>query len=391
MSSFGHISWVSPSQLESNWLPEFFAPRFREVDETLLSGAGEFQRLGDLVRVSGSPRSIAAPPDWLVRRRGGAMSIERPASHDDVTSKRAFWLPLPDECVVLDAMVFHGVGALFWSSTIISGEAVATRSSYVLSPTSKRDIAWLEAAFSDPFVVAQLERASLGGLLPRISVQDLLEVRVPLLQPDKERSASELVRRSLARRREGLRLSRDARNQIVHGAGASAGVPLLTAATFEERIEQFERVLMEREIATPGTAFFIQAARDDQESDLFIPRSIGWRGGGSIDPALAPRCNDDESVNRSWRNWYWNVSEGVEYAVFNGIAGGPELPSQLLTRTVAHPAHLAPPFFGTKVIVPGFAEYRAALESSRDAENELDLADALRLEEDEHGGGGRRR
>ncbi len=382
MSITGHITWVAPERLKRNWLPEYFAPRFRLLDEALL--AGEFQPLGDIVRRSTASASPAATPDWLVRRRGNSMRIERP---EDVTSAAASWTSLPDECLVLHAMVSHGANAAaFWSSRVAGSAAATTSNHYVLVSEGRGDIAWLEAALSDSLVAAQLDRAALGKFLPHITVQDLFEVRVPRLSQEEERSASQLVRRTLSKRIEVLRLSRETRNRFAQYSGSlPVGLPVLTAATFEERIEQFERLLIEDEVTIAGSGFFCQAARDDRGSDLFVIRGIGaaQSGMGSA-PDSDLRCDDDEAVNRYWREWYWDAEGGSGYSVFNSLTGGPDLPSHLLTRTIADPSRLSVPVAGRGVI-PAFSEYRAAIDASRDSELNLDLDAALGVDSDDSG------
>ncbi len=334
MSITGHITWVAPEELERSWLPEYFAPRFRLVDEALL--AGDFQRLGDVVRRSTASTSPAATPDWLVRRRGNSMRIERPEHSEDDMSELAAWTSLPDECLVLHTVGAHGANvAAFWSSGVVGGAAATTQNHYVLVPEARGDIAWLEAALSDPLVATQLDRAALGRSLPHITVQDLFEVRVRRLSQEEERSASELVRRNLAKRNEVLRLSREMQGRFAHPAGSLlGGVPVLTAATFEERIEQFERLLIEEHVITDRSGFFCQATREDQGSDLFVIRGIGAAQSRTDNaPESDLKCNDDETVNRVWREWYWDADGGVDYTLFNSLTGGPDLPSHLLTRS----------------------------------------------------------
>ncbi len=385
MSNTGHITWVAPEQLERNWLPEYFAPRFRVMDEALL--AGKFQRLGDLVRRSTVSTPPAAMPDWLVRRRGNSMRLERPEPSEGDKSELATWLSLPDECLVLHTMVSRGPSvAAFWSSRIVGGTAATTQNHYVLVPETRGDIAWLEAALSDPLVVAQLDRAALGRFLPHITIQDLFEVRIRRFFPEEEGSASELIRRTLAKRSELLRLSREKRNRFdQQSPSLPVGLPVLTAATFEERIEQFERLLIDEDLLADGNGFFCQAAREDHGSDLFVIREIGTTQRSlSSGPGSDLKCDDDEAVNRYWREWYWAEEGGSGYSVFNSLTGGPDLPSHLLTRTIADPSRLRVPVAG-RVVIPAFSDYRSAIDASRDSDLNLDLDAALGTESDDRG------
>lgn len=387
MNSIGHITWVEPERLERSWLPEYFAPRFRQVDEALLSSPDGFGRLGDVVRNVVVPTSPNDLPTWVVRRRGDTMSIERLSRPEEFTERESFWIALPEECVVLDAMVFEdGIAATFWSNKVFGGNAATSRNSFVLVSTGWRDIAWLQEALSEPLVTAQLGRAAIGGVLPRITLAALLEVRIPRLSADEERATSQLVRRSLTKRSEVVRLTAAARNRSAHGRGELAGkVPVLTAATFEQRVEQFERLLLEDQLADYNTGFLVQAAREDRESDLFVIRRIGDIGGGAASKlSLGPdsiRPHEDEEANRTWRRWYWDADSGTDYEVFNAIAGGPHLPTHILARSLADPRYLAPPVPG-RITAPAFAEFRAAIEASRDADAELDLSDALMDQEE---------
>jgi signal transduction histidine kinase len=313
------------------------------------------------------------------------MTIERPSSSMDLTEKKAFWIALPDECVVLSAMTFKDtIAAMFWSNKIFDGAAATTRNCFVLVPTRRRDVAWIESALSDPLVTAQLLRATVGSFLPRISVADLLEIKIRRLSQEEERVKSQLVRKALTKRGELLRLSSAIKNRrTIGGEEFAARVPVLTAATFEQRMEQFERLLIEDKVADRNMGFFVQAARKDHESDLFVINCIGEEIDDASDGAIDLKIlsHENEDANRTWRQWYWDKDSGIDFTIFNAIVGGPELPAHLIIRSVADPERLAVPASGN-ITVPAFAEFQAAIEASQDADGEIDLS-GIFLDQDE--------
>ncbi|MCL5669874.1 MAG: HAMP domain-containing histidine kinase [Acidobacteria bacterium] len=394
MSLMGHTTWVMPESMERSWLPEYFAPRFREVDEALLSQPQKYLRLGDLVRPTIKMTKAGGLPTWVVRRRGRTMSIERPEPSDDLSREEASWMQLPYECLVIHPMAFEGsIAVTFWSKLYFGEDASTIPINYVLTPKGNRDIAWVAGVFSHPFVEAQIERAAaLLGSVSRIQVAELLELRIPKSSPEQERNTSDLVRRTLKKNAERSNLTERNRAlelsprkiHISGGGEIAARAPMLTAATFEQRLEQFERFLIEDQVADNTSGFLAQAARENRESDLFVIRPIGEMdqsqrtvsGRGGLESIL--RSHEDEDVNRAWRRWYWDIGSGINYEVFNSITDGPDLPTHLLLmmRPIFDPRLLSTPIKG-KITVPAFAEYRAAIQASQSFDGETEPSEFL--------------
>ena len=53
---------------------------------------------------------------------------------------------------------------------------------------------------------------------------------------------------------------------------------VLTAATFEDRLSQFESYLLDQQVVDARSAFFVEASTTDRSSDLFVVRSLRVSG-----------------------------------------------------------------------------------------------------------------
>jgi signal transduction histidine kinase len=362
MASNAHMSWVPAAALTSSWLPAHFEPRFLEMEDALRAEPGRYVRLGDVAGMV----SMWPPKDvivsWIVRRRGEQLTLEQ--ASDDVSQ----FVVLPDECLVLHPLVFNGqMATMYWAASVAGGSGATTSTCYALVSRTGVDIAWLEQALKTELVRAQLERASVGGPVPLLRHEDLADVRVPILPFEDQVRAAQRARHELVQDR----------NRILHGEQASPKQHVLTGATHEDRVEQFERLLFEEGFAVPGGAFHVEAIAHQQ--DDWMVRRVGE--GGSSQGVSAERMIVDSTTASDWRTWYFDQSATSPFRVFNALGGGPELPSSFLLPIAAAAAvemgrfieRALPP--GQELRLPTFADFAAAVESGREnGELDLDLA-----------------
>lgn len=350
MNSSGHISWISASALTQSWLPAHFEPRFMALERLLEADPHRYVRLGEVVTAASLWPSGEVSVEWHVVRRGDGLVIE-PAG--DASKKL---VQLPDECVVLHPLVFQGrVAIALWSSRLVGGNGATSSTCYALVSRDGQDVAWLEEALADDVVVTQLERASSGGLVPLLRRSDLLDVRIPNLDFEERLAAGQRARGRLAR---------------MH----RPPVPkhhVLTGASHEERLEQFERILFDEAYTLPGTSFFIQAVKGGSDPSSWTIRPLGQSRGRETTVMPSP----DDAAASWWRAWYWQEPASAEAVVLNSLDGDALFPPELLVRLLDHVA--AEPWHSSyKVRLPLFSDFRAAVESARDEDLDLDLANA---------------
>jgi len=374
-----HISWIPAANVGLDWLAESHAPVFLELERDLARAGDEIRQLGDLVELvpqPQAPRSQSTAP-WVVRNRGDwiveAASVRR--------TLRTL-IPLPSSCVVMNRIFREGLSAFYWSSEVFGGEGCTTFDSViVLRARQGLPIAWLQEELQQPYVALQAaRRASSISAFRRISGRDLLDarIRIPALEEQEARSA--VVASGL----------RTLRNQVVHGAPSAARrirPVTLTAATYEERLAEFESHLLEQGSVRARDGYFVQASTSDRNSDLFLVRTLGARRRElPPDPASTLRPQEDDDVAAVWREWYW-ASDGERTRVFNLLGGEFSIPSFLLARTAIRasysffPQTLRPQTearesaSSSPILLPNFTDYHAALEPHR-ADN-LELASAI--------------
>lgn len=376
MSEGGHVSWISADALAQSWLPVHFAPRFLDLDKQFDARPGEFVRVGDIATVARLWPVGAEQPSWHVVRQGELLGVLAATGASDGLAL------LPDECVVVHPLVLRDqIATAFWSSPLMGGAGATHSTAYALVSKGADDIAWLDAALKDRSAGLQLERAAAGGLVPLVRREDLLNVRIRNLP----RSERELLSRRIRQHRSASRqvsLPFETRGtlaslDIERTPPTATSQPLLTGATHEERLEQFERIMFEEAITGPGSAFFIHAVRSDERSDAFVVRPVGFsppstRGGVH---AVAPTVADDPDASSLWRDWYWSPAQTPPFAVFNSLQGGVILPSAVTTALLeATPPSLRATMDLPTPKLPSFRDFMEAVEASRDGTVDQDHA-----------------
>src|SRR5262249_17880752 len=151
--------------------------------------------------------------------------------------------------------------------SVFPGGGLTQLGMIILRPRGAEPIGWLAHELASDLAQLQLRRSAVGSALPRIEVSSLLDIRVRVPTAEEKRRLSGIVRG---------RLPSKAAFERAHALLVSAkrGVKpfVLTAATFEARLEQFESYLLEQRIVDPQGGFFVEASTTDRSSDLFVVR-----------------------------------------------------------------------------------------------------------------------
>jgi signal transduction histidine kinase len=341
----GFTTWVAPTELSRSWLPRFFAPEFRALDLEMQTAATPLRQLAELVAVAvGSrPLEVEEEVDWVVRPRRGELAMEPWAE----SRSRSGLLRLPPQALLVSRFVTSARPALYWDESLFRGTGATTPEIVVLTSPHGGDIAWLEEELRTRQAVQQMRRQAVGATLPRISTESLLSLQVSSPTVEQQQAMGRRVRTEAERRRQFPM--------------APSVVATLTGATFEERLAQFERMILEQGVVDRDSAYFIEAATQDVNSELFVVRSLGDAAGAfEARPGARLTPQDDPPTSMTWRDWYWSTDVNLTFELFNALDDGPRLPPFLLARTLAHPRLGAYPVTG-EFTLPSFASFVACI------------------------------
>ena len=351
--------WIGAEKLARSWHPAFFSGEFRELDQLFESGELRYRQLGDYASLSHGPtRELSETnAEWIIRFRHGAVVVE-PVSE---ASSREKLQEVPSEALIMGSLLSDQMPVFYWDESTYQGKAVTPISNLIIVPLGDVSIAWLAGELTSRESYIQMRRTSIGLTVPRLVAQVLLELKMPVRSA---KEMSELSQRIIQAnvRNAAFRRTR----QSIQAKRADIRPLLLTGATFEERIKQFEHYLDEQQaISAPRSVFFVEAATNDQQSDLFVVRPIGIRVNNDEEvfySQLEPQ--EDSEVAKNWRAWYWSTDLGDRFSVFNSLIESPVLPAFLLARTTADPLSDRLPFTGRRRL-PGFVDVRSVIEANR--------------------------
>lgn len=368
------FTWVEPELLEPTWHPASFSPDFLGLYRAFEERPAEFVELSRLVVPSPRlpmPRDI---PDGalLVRPRSGHVEV---SPLDPTSPPNHPLVPLPAHAVVVGEVLGPRVATLYWDQEIFGAPGFTTTEATVLQASAgSTELAWLQDELSRSLVLLQLQSKTVASLIPRIRVSDLLSVRVRAL-PERETSA--LSARIIG----GLKEQRRSPGQRkIVGPVRPPATMLLTAASYEGRLEQFERNLLDLYLEHPGDGAFVEALTKDLDADLFAARGLGRRGREA--PRLRSfRVQEDRSTDEQWRKWYWSTHPDHAFDVFNSLAGTRHLPGYLLQRLRQRVLSDGAPTSSDSesLPLPAFAFFEQAIQGHRDEERfaQLDAAEQL--------------
>ena len=346
--------WIAGEALEKSWLPAYFAPEFKELDDLPKKSGDEYVLLDKLVRLHQAipSKTATAKADWLIVDRKGTMVTE--LFHGELGGETV--QVVPNDSLVISPFFSDRLSVCYWEEEIFRGRAVTSARNIVLVPAGSRPIAWLAAELNSRICSLQLRRITAGTAAQEIDPEALLDILVP---GHSKKTLANLVKKV---RRGSFRDAEQARRSLFSADLRSNLQPLiLTGATFEERIRQFENYLLEHKIVSVGDAFFVEASSRGKDSGNFVVRPVGRFGQGDFGPAsnwLQPQ--EDLEELRAWNNWYWDTDPKTRVAIFNTLLREDALPGTLLAKTLANPWSPRSPFSGPRVL-PSFYNYRAAL------------------------------
>ena len=342
------MAWVSPQRLLGRWQPEMFRAEYLELDRQIESW-DIVARLGDLVSIvhNSEPTTDAI---WRVSASSGVTrSFPAPEPSDSFSSRKTV---LPDRAILVTRTWFDEPKALYWDAEIYRGKGVADSHLFVLESKTGDAIGWLLKALASEHGKLQIERCSIGSTFVSISSSDLLDIKIQLPSEQERDRITHVVQDA------------EQQNVIALRSRSLSKSVVLTGRTHEERLEEFEELLVRDFEISPDDIYFIEPATRNRESDLFAVRRIGGERPSAVS-CLVPQ--DIPLASELWKQWFWNSDRRLSHRVFNSFAIDSPLPTHLLL-------HLAPDLPSTiskeveSRLLPGFPTFRDAIIASRNEE-----------------------
>jgi signal transduction histidine kinase len=355
------MAWVSSSDVEECWHPEYFSPEYKVIDETLRDPAVNKLRLEQVLTMMPREQASGGVVDvkWVAIPRMGSITIREEAV-GDLTGATIISRP----SVIVGRNITKGLPVAYYGDDVFQGAAAVAQDLLVLSPKADYDPAWLVAEMQSQFFQLQVMRSTAGSSVPHVSSEQLLRLWVRVPPEEEQRRLGERVRQ---------RLAIEHAKSAIEAAQREQPPLVITGATFEERLRQFEEYLLSQPWVDTEAAFFVEASTKDPRSDLFVVRPLAAVGdqGQQLRHGTQLRPQDDRERAKVWREWYWNTEE--QWRIYNALVGVDDLPPFLLAR-MANIFAGPPPAGGVGVsILPGFGVWRDIVESHRAAAGEEGL------------------
>jgi signal transduction histidine kinase len=335
-------AWLSAQHLDESWGPEMCRPEYLSL-ERRLSFDKDFLLLGEIAEVVSTPAD--GTEKWYVDARGARRRVMQDRKNEQRSSLVTH---LPQRAILVTRGWASAPNVHYWNQGIFRGDGAASEIFWVLQSHSEESIAWLQRELTREDGLLQLRRATAGSLMPHLTREALLNIRVRRLSVEERELANHVVLDSTREHVSSLR-SRNVRRPFI-----------LTGQTFEERINQFERYLEVEGLFVRNDAFFVEPATGSRGSNLFAVRPI--LSAESFDPAVnLLKPQDDPEVKAKWRAWFWDASDLETHRVFNSLSSRDELPAHLLVRTVAKRPPAVLDNLRSMYLLPQFGAFRDAV------------------------------
>jgi signal transduction histidine kinase len=322
--------WIEPARLFESWLPGYFSPSFDSVDAALLTRNERFVQIRDLVELPADAKHAQrgdCSATWIALVDGNAIHV-RPfsAATDSELLKRS--VPLPLRALLLLWNQLSGLRLELWEPELYDGTCVADLALVQLLEKPENDLAWIASELrSNPLLRAQIQRAELSNPEAGITTSTILDLRLERPDPTHIRIAGSR-----------FRANELARRLLVENVGRKGGELteprefLLTGATIDERLAQFEQYVL-AEPWFEGQHGFVLSG--DGLADSLVLRALRNDGPRPSDSRTSIIRNESVAPHSSrWNEWLDDLSS--DYHIFNSLLGGDDLPDGLWKDLVRH-------------------------------------------------------
>lgn len=356
------LRWIAPERLTETLLPGFFHPKYDAVDSFLADSSQRWVRLGDLVHEL-TPRT--PPPShptitWFVE--GSPTSLEISELQPRQSLPTGSFL-LPEKAILLQLTVKGSLGVEYWDSALYPGGGAASPDVLVLTTAGTTDPAWIAWQLrTNELVDLQLDRARLGTIIPRIDQSLVLRLCLPVPGLSQQLDDANTLRRII---REEQSLSRAQKN--IEAARRIQREFVVTGASLQDRLQQFEDYLTSEEWITPGSLFRL----DRVEGTLkFTVRPIRQP---RTSARHAPSPTSEVNATQKWSEWCSDPQE--PWRVFNSFLDKEDLPASVLAQITANSQSQATALNAQFVGLPNFDGWREFYRSVWDLQGALTPSD----------------
>ncbi len=364
----GFFIWQPPNSIERSWHPQFYAPEFLELEQSIERHSKQYKKLGDLVRIVPVQKynwELHKNIKWAAIHSGIKEVNEHPEGDQYFAMKREIII-FPSEAIILRVKPAYHPGRdsiFYWNEDLYQGGGASARINTVLQPAGNEPIAWLIHELKSDYVKTQINRITLGRIYNSISNAELLNIKIKIPEQNEQEQLSKKIIEST-------------RSEILFDIAAhrlskeKEEIPsfFITGATFEERKIQFEKYLLELPSINQDAIFFVESSTPDKITDLFMVRPLGDK---QVVRHLNVTPQEDGEVNKAWRDWYQDNSSGQKYRIFNSFASAYALPAYIMAKMIDYTGQQksvkiltkgSVPIFLYGAILPSFHYYRDIVE-----------------------------
>ena len=321
--------WVDPDRFESSWLPGYFNPIYEDLEKELESQPEFYRSLSEIVEVV-SPTwhkgQIIEQSRLQVIHKGGELEIEEIGSKTPPSPL----VVLPAEAIIIFRIFSQKLSLTYWRDDLFPGKGVATSNYIVLKPAGPFSIGWLLSELQKDYCVNQIERTVSGTAIAyHLNIKELLKIKIRILSQKEIERFNQVIVNNV---RNKTAIGR-AYQMVIEGQKAVKPF-ILTGATFQEKIDQFEENLLKQSAIDSNRIFYIEASTSNPNEDLFVVRQVGVRNKkDNFRVFLKPQ--NDPVIDAEWRKWYWEATSQNSFRIFNSIPINHFLPSYLLRRMIS--------------------------------------------------------
>ena len=229
---------------------------------------------------------------------------------------------LPDRAIIIRVLANGSLTVEYWDTSLHPGGGAARQELLVLTSATSVDPGWIawELRTSEIFAL-QLDRARMG--MPYFDRSQIFGLWVPLLALNEQAEHGNTIRGTI---RENQSLTRA--QAIIEASRRSQRDFLVTGATLQVRLRQFEDYLLGEQWIAPGSVFSIDRIEGTLKFTVRPVQRMPKMGRSSIPVSVETTTSDKEWIE-------WCDGPEIPWRVFNSFLHEDDLPAGILAYIVA--------------------------------------------------------
>lgn len=356
--------WIAPQYLAETWLPNYFHPRYDSIESSVTESSQRWIRLGDLVeQFSPAPHPSGLRVGWSVEGTSTSLRILE-SEQPEVPAPGS--LILPDRAIILHLAPKSPLAVEYWDSSVYQGGGSAGPDLLVVTASSSADPAWIAWELRTNEIVAlQIDRARHGTIIPRVDRSLLFSLWLPLPRREQQIEYGNTVRGVI---RENQSLARA--QKLIKAARRNQRDFVVTGATLQDRLRQFENYLIEEKWFSAGSLFSVDTGDGNPK---FNVRPIGRAPKLSGITPISPETAESDE----WSEWCSTTER--PWRLFNSLLHTEDLPHGILAQIVANTEFNTASFDLRLVALPVFNVWRQVYRAVWDLQGTLNPSDWSQL------------